>query len=171
MKHFFRVDQSMKLYEGQKINFVKKENNKPEELQTRINFLFPEGVTDLGYNLLDSNANNVSNLVELVFEYVRRSYYSEKPSRFQSIFAFDNIEQAKLFRYKFCDCKNKIWEVESITSFRADMSLLDLPPNCSLLQLDYMAHLYWNSETEDSRCTFWEYLLVPPVKVIRKVDG
>jgi len=85
MKHFFRVDQSMKLYEGQKINFVKKENNKPEELQTRINFLFPEGVTDLGYNLLDSNANNVSNLVELVFEYVRRSYYSEKPSRFQSV--------------------------------------------------------------------------------------
>ena len=170
MKRFFRVDQSMNLYEGQEINYINSDNIEPEELQTDINFLFPEGISNLGFSLINKSANDISNLVELVFEYVRRSYFPEKPSRFQSIFAFDNIEQAKLFRYKYCDCKHKIWEVETMPSFRADMSLLDLPQDCSLLKLDHIAHLYWNSETEDTRCTFWEYLLVPPVKVIRKID-
>ena len=47
------------------------------------------------------------------------------------------------------------------------MNLLSLKD--SLLVLDYRAHLYWKGETIGN--PYWEYLLVPPVRVIRKVDG
>jgi hypothetical protein len=112
---------------------------------------------------------DLSPLIELLIEYVRRSFYPEKPSRFQSVFAFDNYEQAKDFKYRFSDDKSKgsIWEVEANNILKADMNLLSL--GNSLLEADYLAHLYWKGETIGN--PYWEYLLVPPVKVIRKVDG
>jgi len=109
---------------------------------------------------------NYSVLTEYLFEYVRKSYYLQRPSRFQSFFAFDNIEHAKDFRNKFCNSQGNICEIESKVSFKADMNLLTL--GNSLLEADYYAHLYWKGETTGN--PFWEYLLVPPVKVIRKVE-
>ena len=168
MKRFFHVDRNGGLQEGQEINFVKFYEIKPDELQDHFNVLYPEGFSNWGINFLLNYANNTDSLTEILFDYVRRSCFKERPSRFQSVFAFDNIEQAKDFRYRFNNSIGNIWEIEANNFFKADMNLLDLK-SFKLMQLDYHAHLYWKGETIGN--PYWEYLLVPPVKVIRKVDG
>ena len=175
MNRFFHVDRTMKLYEGEEIVLEKNNNVKSDELLGHINFLYPDGISLHGKNYIlreikslnNCTMVNSSQLIEYLFEYVRKGYYSQRPSRFQSVFAFDNIEKAKFFQDKYCNSQGNIWEIESEESFKVDMNLLTL--GNSLLEADYCAHLYWKGETTGN--PFWEYLLVPPVKVIRKVDG
>jgi hypothetical protein len=139
-----------------------------------MNFLFPEGVSAHVLNYIFSEVYNISEcsiikrsqMIEFIFEYVRKSYYPQRPSRFISFFAFDSIELAKNFRSEICNSQGNICEIESEESFGADMNLLRLEK--LLLKADHLAHLYWKGETIGN--PYWEYLLVPPVKVIRKVD-
>jgi len=172
---FFHVDRLMKLHEGEIITLTKYDDIKPEELQMHVNFLFPDGISCHGKKYIWSENKylnnctmvNSSELIEYLFEYVRKSYYPQRPSRFKSIFAFDNFEEAKNFRNGYNNSIGNIWEVEANNFFKADMNLLRL--GNSLLEADYNANLYWKGETIEN--PVWEYLLVPPVKVIRKVDG
>ena len=170
MNRFFHVDRTLRLKEGQEINLIKYDDIRPEELQEHVNFLYPEGVSSHGnHYILTGNtfANDSEPIIELLFEYVRRSDFPQRTSRFQSFFAFDNLELAQDFILNYWNSAYNIWEVQADRYFKADMNLLSLKD--SLLVLDYRAHLYWKGETIGN--PFWEYLLVPPVKVIRKVDG
>ena len=174
MNSFFHIDWSLCLQEGQIINLNKFSDNIPEKIQSHVNLLFPKGISSHGRTYIVSEIFNYDhctvtrsvNIIEYLFEYVRKSYYSQRPSRFQSVFAFDNIEKAKFFQDKYRNSQGNIWEIESEESFKVDMNLLTL--GNSLLEADYYAHLYWKGETTGN--PFWEYLLVPPVKVIRKVE-
>jgi hypothetical protein len=56
--------------------------------------------------------------------------------------------------------------VESDITFKVDMRLLIVPD--LMLSLSYNAHRYWNGISIDNN-PIWEYLLVPPVKVIRRI--
>ncbi len=168
---YFTVDRNKTLKKGQEINLVRYNDVKPPELQNHIDFLFPDGVTSHGERYMLSNqtfAMGVNETIDLLFEYVRKSYFPSRPSRFQSVFGFESIEQAKRFRDRFgmsSDCP--IWEVEADIVFKADMELLTLED--SLLVLSYRAHQYWNG-CSIKKSPFWEYLMVPPVKVIRRID-
>ena len=129
------------------------------ELQVRVSIICLVGNTP---------ANGVNEFIDLLFEYVRRSDFPSCPSRFQSIFASENVNQAIRFGNKFGKSGSfLIWEVESDVAFKADMRLLDLPK--SLLVLSYNAFRYW-SGIPGENMPIWEYLMVPPVRVIRKVD-
>ena len=72
-------------------------NETLSELQDHVDFLFPEGVTSHGelYMLRgQTSAKGINPVIELLFEYVRRSLFPSCPSHFQSVFAFENIAQA-----------------------------------------------------------------------------
>lgn len=170
MKRYFTVDREKSLRENQIIDLIKYSDVKPPELQNHIDFLFPEGVTNHGelYMLKGKiPANGVNQVVEIIFEYVRRSHFPSCPSRFQSVFAHEDIDQAIKFRNEYGKSDSLIWEVESDPAFKADMRLLTLKG--SLLVLSYNAHRYWKGFPSGNN-PIWEFLIVPPIKVVRRID-
>jgi len=170
MKCYFTIDRNKTLEKGQIINLVKYSDVKPSELQTHVDSLFPDGVTNHGERYMlkgQALAKGKNEVIELLFEYVRRSHFPSRPSRFQSIFAFENVEQAVNFRNEYGTSDSLIWEVQSDVVFKADIRLLTLRD--SLLVLSYNAHQYWSGISYEDN-PVWEYLMVPPVKVISRID-
>ena len=170
MGRYFTVDRNRTLEEGKIINLVKYSDVEPHELQVHVDFLFLNGVTSHGERYMvrgQAPAKGVNEVIELLFEYVRRSHFPSRPSRFQSVFAFESIEQTKSFRNEYGTSDSLIWEVESDIAFKTDMRLLTLQG--SLLILSYNAHQYWSGMSSGNN-PVWEYLLVPPVRVIRRID-
>jgi len=152
----------------------------PPSLQAHIHSLFPLGVTEHGNGyLLNSkqSAIAVSANIELLFEYVRRSHYWSAPPRFESIFACETLADAQQFRSApgWGNARAPIWEVETNAApFRADMTCLTL--RGSILLASYVAQRYWGHLDNDFASLggpptppFWELLLPPPVKVIKRV--
>ncbi|WP_280504969.1 hypothetical protein [Nocardia farcinica] len=112
--------------------------------------------------------------IELLWELVRLNEYPQAPSRLQSVFAFERLEEARQFAE--AEQRGTIWEIEvEQPGFRADMSLLKAEPRTgNTLQL---ARYYWGQLNDQDRSQFppefgppvWEHLLTPPVRVIRRV--
>lgn len=190
MSTFFTVDRRGILHQDQILNLtihndikIHWNNGVPEfdllyedgrqedELQAHVNKLFANGVSTHGNQyFLDgqSYTSVTSPFIELLFEYVRRSYFAEKPSRFESFFACESLEQARAFRAKYGN--GTIWKVECDDAFRADMSLLTIEQE-SILLTSYSAHRYWSGLADFRGPSFWEYLLTPPVHVLKRVEG
>ena len=170
MARYFTVDREMSLRPNLLIKLVKYSDVKPQELQKHVNALFPQGVTSHGERYLlrgKTSAKGVSATIELLFEYVRRSLFPSHPSRFQSFFAYSTLKDAEAFKNQYGKPNSLIWEVEADNEFKADMRLLTLKG--SLLVLSYNAHRYWSGlPSGDEPC--WEFLLVPPVIVIRQIN-
>jgi len=169
MSIFYTVDGRGSLSSGLVMNLIKYDDIEPSELQEHADNLFPEGVSSFGerYFLRDNKLHeNLNNQLELVFEYVRRSFYSDAPSRFQSLFGFDSIESARAFNREYRKDKSSIWKIKAGKSFRADMKLLH---SGSILVVSYLAHIYWSGKTIEDN-PFWEFLLSPPIKVIGIVE-
>jgi len=106
--------------------------------------------------------------IEILFEYVRRSCFPDKPSRFTSVFAWETLDQARAFRKRYGE--GPIWEVEcDERPFRADMNLVTLGK--SVLTLSYSAHRYWSGLPGINADVppWWEVLLTPPVRVLQQV--
>ena len=168
MTHYFTVDREKTLRSGQRINLVKYSNVNPQELQNHVSYLFPQGVTSHGERYLlrgETPAMGVEPIIEILFEYVRRSQFPLCPSRFQSFFACETLRDAEEFKKRYSKPENLIWEVDAKRAFKADLKLLTL--KCSLLTLSYYANRYW-SGLPSGDDPFWELLLIPPVKVIRQ---
>ena len=141
----------------------------PTELQGHVDEMFPEGISRHGDSYFLNNKSSVgatSPSIEILFEYVRRACYPDEPSRFQSFFAFESLESAKLFRIGFGCCKNTIWKVHAMKAFRADMNLLAF--ESTVLRHSYYANLYWQGRPGSD--PFWEMLLVPPIHILNKVE-
>ena len=105
-------------------------------------------------------------LNELGLEFIRWKHEINKPSRFQSLFAWDNIEDA----IKFVTEEKAfptIYEVEAQGRFfRADMNLSRRSRVESVLK-------YWRREPLDNSEKYtpiWECVLELPVKVIRQIE-
>jgi hypothetical protein len=109
-------------------------------------------------------------IIEIIFEYVRRSNYENRPSRFQSIFAAKHLKDAKKFRDRYRKSIGDIWEIECETYFKADMNIITDPLYNTPLVLSYLAHEYWLGHSHPKYPNpSWEYLLTPPVKVLRRI--
>lgn len=174
MAKFYHIDRVGRLNRGDKIELTCYNDVSPEFLQRHVDSLFPEGISSHGeiYFLRNEmQAKGVSPIIELVFEYVRRSNYSHLPSRFQSFFAFGSPKDAINFSKKYGNSKGTLWEVEcdDARSFKADMNILNLRD--SLLALSYRASCYWKGLPDPSGVTpTWEFLLKPPVEIVRKIN-
>ena len=169
MPLFYTLDRLSMLGSGITIHLVKYQDISPFELQIHVDKMFPDGVSSFGerYFLRNSSDPRLTEpAIELIFEYVRRANFPERPSRFQSVFGFESLNQVIEFRNRFGGGQGVIWEIESEKYFRADMSLLTL--GSSILVCSYFANKYWAGKPGEN--PFWEILLIPPVKVLKKID-
>lgn len=125
MYNFFNVDRDKSLEKGQEIKLVHYNNIEPEKLQKHSDLLFPKGFSRHGEryfvssqirvefkesgllslvkdNYIKTTSNSRNGIIEILYEYVRRSNFPDKPSRFQSLHAFQTIGDAKKFRKEYC---------------------------------------------------------------------
>lgn len=151
-------------------------------LQSYFNNTFNKGVCLHGEHYFSTGGGYtyVLPLTELLFEKGRQSVNKELPSRANAIFAVDNIDKfEELCSLMKTNIKEyDIWEVESEINFKGDMFLIDtvqqiLLSNQSILIASMLIDYYWEGESLQkfmkNEEPFWEYLLVPPVKVINKL--
>lgn len=182
---FYSVDRRDFYQEGNQLDLTLADNfNRPlwnlpgwfseSELKTHLIELFPDGLSFHGWQyLLDRHdfekigTSQISYVnhevtVELIFEYVRRASYPKLPSRFQSFFAWGSIEEARAFRQN----QQPIYQLECKQFFKADQKLLT--SGVQNIAGSLCAHKYWSGKaTNEPR---WEYLLLPPVTVTKRVD-
>lgn len=163
----------------------------PKQVEQAIflNQMYPDGLSRHGHNYLynpgplmdDDSVESRALLIGLVFELVRRSHFPNKPSRYQSLFACQEISEVKQFRELLADQRGEdeirtaaIYEVltEDVVH-RGDMNLLS--DDCPVLELYHRAYLYWSGEPapvkegEEEETPFWELLIPLPVLIGQRI--
>ena len=108
--------------------------------------------------------NNIP--LEIIYEQIRKQNYADKPSRFESIFTCDSIENAKLFLKSYPEKKIKIYKIQAERFFKADMKLLSV--GFRPIDIFILAHKYWQGKSSDD--PFWEYIVELPVKIIEECN-
>lgn len=172
MAQYFHVDRSKRLSAALKVDLQIFTDVDPVELQDHLSRLLPDGVTVHGdqYFVAANQALDTSPSIELVFEYVRRTFFPERPSRYQSFFAAPTIDHARAFGRKYGGGQPfSIWEVEAEEAFITDMDLLSHAGSTSSLHMSWSAHRYWAGEPTES--PMLEALLRPPVRIVREIES
>jgi hypothetical protein len=168
MTTYYRVDRVNAYSEGDTINLTSPIDI-PSVFIDVLKMLTPGGLSPHGMNYLTNSgmpSTNINASIDLSLELFRRSFFKTKPSRYQSIFAWDNIEDAKAFMGsllpEFPNCV--IYEISANSEdlHRGDMSLLTFG-STNLVYADLL-RLYWNGTTFN-KSPKWEYLIPLPVKV------
>lgn len=178
MARFYHIDRTGRLKRGDVIELTRYDDINLDYLQHHVDSLFPEGVSVHGERyFLQAGTEAVTNtmgfspIIELLFEYVRRSNYPHRPSRFQSFFGFESQNEAINFRKNYGNSIGDLWEVEcdDAQTFKADMNNLTLQN--SLLVLSYRASCYWEGrpDPDTNKTPTWEILLKPPINVVKKI--
>lgn len=137
---------------------------------------FPNGLSVFGADYLTEHLRycrqddfgyiSHSMTIDVFFELVRRIRFPSLPSRYESFFAWETEEEAKVFAAKkWKQGEANIFVVESDNCCKLDMSLLTL--GNTYIEGFYFADKYWNKGQSDR--PIWEYLLSFPVRVIGKI--
>lgn len=173
MNTYYRVDRVNAYSEGDTITLTSP-TDIPSDFLDVLNMLSPGGVSPHGFNYLANGSmpsTDVNASIDLSLELFRRSFFSDKPSRYQSIFAWDNIDDAKAFMAsllpEFPNCVIYKISANPEDIHRGDMSLLTFG-STNLVYADLL-RLYWNGTTFNERPK-WEYVIPLPVKVGAKVS-
>jgi hypothetical protein len=185
MPYFYSTDRKRSLQVGQQVDLIRDYSPQlpsgqsffpDSDLKVHLNELFPEGLSFHGFQYL-LNSNYLpqppyhehfyykSPIIDLVFELVRKTRFPDKPSRFQSMFAWDSLDRAKNFRLEYNLPDAPIFKIHADTVFCADMQLLRLG-NLGVTA-SFMADKYWKGEATEK--PNWEYLLKLPVQVVEQV--
>jgi hypothetical protein len=170
---FYHIDRINSLKENIQLSLTRYNDVRPIEIQEHVNEMFPEGVSTHGERYFlknESTPNIASPNIEIFFEYVRKAFYPERPSRFQSYFGFETISDASNFSHCFPSDSGItpwLWEVEAELFFKADMNLLNQQK--SVLIFSYLANKYWKGETINAS-PIWEVLLIPPIIIKRRIE-
>lgn len=147
-----------------------------EDAEKLLSSLYPNGISrhgkqylcdkyEIGYNDEGRPFISYTEMIETIFELIRQLKFSEKPSRFTSVFGCLSYEDAITFKNTVAIGSGTIYQVRAESYFIADMNLLKLatfPANM------FFAERYWRGESLNN--PFWEVLLKPPVKIIKKIE-
>lgn len=178
MKKYFSVDRRNQYAEGKLVS-LRTEPNPSPELHAHIGQLFPEGLSQHGntyfghpqplaiLSLTDRN----SLLLEMLLEGTRKAYFPDKPSRYQSMYAFDSLDEALAFRQSHSHPGAHIYELEpQARVHRGDMAIYRI--NLRVAEIDQSMHLYWQGKTRDTdgHRSEWEHVLELPVLIGRRVS-
>lgn len=101
---------------------------------------------------------------ERYLELIRRLEFPEKQSRYQSFFAFDNLQAAKEFLPSGRE-KAQIFRVQAANAEKKDQNLIEVG---TLAQVFSKGRRYWRGDKSEN--PDWEVLLEPPVEVVEKVE-
>lgn len=110
-----------------------------------------------------------TDLMELIVELVRQLQFPIKPSRYQSIFACEKVEEANYFRehYREHDGPQPIYEIltdDNTNLHRGDMRLLDLEASADNAAIVFTKAIwYWSGLSSQEPC--WEYIIPLPAQV------
>lgn len=175
---FYHIDRIGTLKENETIDLfpVLSLQNLNPLLKSNILKKFEEGISNFGSScLLGTYTQDI--ISEWFLEYERSLHFKDKPSRFQSIFAFSTIDDVQRFVNEYIphNKEYRVFELESDNYFKGDMKVVGYQ-RTPLVQ-SAISHSYWNGESiEDLNIEnhnvkpLWEYLLVPPVKVIKEIQ-
>lgn len=184
MPEFYHVDRVRGRFNvGQIVTLVYDKSAITDRTNRAANFvsMFPDGVTYHGWEYLlndrrSSPHQDTIGIIEMLAEYIRRSHYPERLSRFQSFFACKTIQDAERFISLYpitmpggqTKHQGDIWLVQCDTvAFQGDMTYLGLG-DCWIDAITKL-HLYWSGESGQD--PLWEVLLKPPVTMIKKVKA
>ena len=101
--------------------------------------------------------------IELMFDYVRRASFPELPSRFQSYFGWESLDDARAFA---AQSGRPVYRIEADRTVRVDMQWLNLSEQNAIAS--YHAHKYWSGAATTQ--PKWEILMLPPVRVVEAVQ-
>ena len=171
MKTFYTVDRRGIYTQQQQFELIKP-NIKPDELQTIAQKFFNQGYSPQGDAYFLSGqaiATDRSVMIDFSLELYRRAFYPDKPSRYTSIFACTNIEDADKFRKGFSTSNAQIYEINCQEGefHIGDMSLLT--NDATNLTYAYLLEQYW-AGTTTSQNPFWEVLIPLPVTIGKSVN-
>jgi hypothetical protein len=178
---FYTVDRKGLLSEGISINMIKTDDalnmiefngNVKHHIAKHLHTICPSGISHHGFQYLfhKPDPKSASYSIDLIFENIRQAYYPQRPSRFQSLFAFDNLNQAKSFYNKHKEeyPSSKIHEVITSNKYhKGNMNLLH--QGNENIWVSYFAHLYWDSKSIEFCENEWEILLELPVTIGKKI--
>ena len=162
----FTVDRSGLLSEGHVCVLIEYDDIAPPEINALVRELYPRGVSFHGeaYLLRNGIATNITDAnTEMIFEWVRRADFPDRPSRYQSLYAVDNLDAAHTFMNMFGTGDSPVFRLASESAFRADMRLLNA--NSSALVKSYFASLYWQGLPFPQDEPQWEWLVPCPVVI------
>lgn len=164
---FYTIDRARTLSSGQILSLFRNEVSE-EPYCSFLNSLFPDGISLHGRQYIENSDclfESKEGSLELYFEEVRRARYSGLPSRFESIFCCETIEDAVEMRNVLGDSGAPIYEIYSARVFhRANMVLLN--NTGSILVLSHRAHDYWlGVEGSTGQSPIWEIMAKLPVEV------
>lgn len=166
----YHVDRGKKLSQGQFVNYRDSPENLRSQVIEIVNEYYPEGISRHGEKYLTTvEPNEFTNyLNEWVFEFVRMTEFPERPSRFQSVFGTETVENAREFANQFWEDEVNIWKIECIDScsFRGDMSWLGTQ---SFPDGIWRSREYWNGNSIGPDPT-WEIFGKLPVKVVELME-
>lgn len=161
------------------------EDSAPSEVRFFADSMFPEGISYAGHVFLKSvplTDNSNPEIKEIEFEYIRRIWFPEMPSRYQSLFASRTLTEAFSWRYRLCKGKSYpntcIWEIEAPdhAMFDLDASWRDIVHRENGVRMysvwrNYSeAHAYWSRrKTEQTRMEVVLPLSTGQVRAIRRV--
>ena len=145
-----------------------------EDFLRHLDKLSKDGLSSHGARYLLKPGLGVGNevrvtdfLLELQFEYVRHIYYKSKPSRLQSLFAFDSYEEAERFKAQ-TGGRGVICEIDAYgLCFIANRNHLkiDADPDAQ----KHRAMAYWEGQRfsfDEHYSPDAEYLLELPARVL-----
>src|SRR5512146_681924 len=135
--------------------------------------MFPEGLTVHGRRYLaeapSPEQHWPSGAAESFFEAVRRAGFPDHPSRMQSVFGFESIDDARAFagtHRSGTPCA--IYKLRGEIAHRANMSLLELCNHPGAVAFG-LARSYWRGEP-GARPVLWELLLRPPISSFELIE-
>jgi hypothetical protein len=177
MAKFYHIDRHRRLRLGDVICLQRPTFTSDKSNVAALLSLFPDGLSQHGLRYLGPDCSESNASIELELERVRRLICPEAPWRFESIFAFDNIDDARQHAVAgiglggmtsfqlnlFTPASPGIWLIEGDHSFRADMKALDRGT------LSERAYEYW-SGTQNSKGIppQWEIIVPLPVQILSK---
>ena len=147
------------------------------DLQKHLEELFPDGLSLHGWTYMDwftdfinsrgvAYANYMVTL-ELVLEYVRRSFFADCPSRLQSYFAYTSLSEVQAFRQKqgAGEANAPIYRLQADKVIKVDQAWLRLG-NQNIIG-SFCAHQYWSGAASPN--PEWEHALAQPILVVGQV--
>lgn len=173
----YHMNRDHTLKEGQLIELYKIDNN----TNFLTNIMFQDGLSHHGLHYVDESIQNLYGnqpsfyVLEYELELIRRAYFPQFPSRFQSFFAIDDIKKIQEWTDIFGDISD-IWKIEfdETNYIIRDSNLLYVPfqdrNGCQTFCQNnafYYGYNYWKGSISDNPRL--EILVKPPIRVIEKM--